>query len=121
MKVVVCGSRYDGVGLERYVAVYRAIQARIEELPQGATIITGGARGVDRWADEIAGHRGMSRKVMRADWGRHGRKAGILRNLEMLDERPELVIGFWEGKSRGTKHMTNEARKRGIKTEVTEL
>jgi hypothetical protein len=36
----------------------------------------------------------------------------------MLDEKPDLVIAYWNGKSNGTAHTISEARKRGIPVEV---
>jgi hypothetical protein len=49
-----------------------------------------------------------------ADWKTHGRSAGPKRNLMMLDMKPDLVLAFWDGKSPGTKHLIENARKRGI-------
>jgi hypothetical protein len=57
-------------------------------------------------------------RVFPADWERYKRRAGIIRNLEMLDQEPDLVIAFWDGKSRGTAHTIGEARRRGIPVEV---
>lgn len=84
----------------------------------GCIILTGGAKGADSMAHEIAGELGFMRKVMPADWAQYGKRAGYLRNIAMLDEGPELVIAFWDGKSKGTLHTINEAEKRGIKVEI---
>lgn len=76
-------------------------------------ILHGGARGADRLADIIARALGFEVEVYPADWTL-GKYAGILRNLEMLDSKPDLVIAFWDGSSRGTKHTMDAAFKRGI-------
>lgn len=53
-----------------------------------------------------------------ADWRGQGARAGILRNLAMLEWEPELVLAFWDGRSTGTAHTIREARRRRIPVEV---
>ena len=114
MKVLVCGSRK----VSDPDATRNAIAARLGSLPKDVTILHGGANGVDMWADAIAWAMGLPATVMPADWETHGRSAGILRNNDMLDLEPDLVLAFWDGSSRGTKHTIDEARRRGIPVEV---
>lgn len=78
----------------------------------------GDAHGPDRLAASYAEGLGFEVEDYPADWKRNGRRAGILRNLDMLEAKPDLVIAFWDGKSRGTNHTISEARKRGIPVEV---
>lgn len=113
-RVVVCGSRQ----FANPFVVSIAIIDRIRELPAGCVVITGGARGADAMAHDAAKLYGLPVSVMYADWDRHGKRAGIMRNLAMLDEKPDLVIAFWDGRSKGTAHTITEARKRGIPVEV---
>ena len=110
MRVLVCGSR-DWTDQE-------AIVNRIALLPSDAVVVHGGARGADRIAGAAAEILGHEVKVFRADWNKYGKAAGILRNLQMLDTRPDRVIAFWDGVSPGTQHTIEEARRRGIKVEV---
>lgn len=78
-----------------------------------ATIIHGGARGVDLLADEYAVVNWCAVVVFDADWSQHGKSAGPIRNQKMLIEgRPDVVIAFRGGK--GTSHMKTIARKAGI-------
>jgi hypothetical protein len=54
---------------------------------------------------------------MPADWNKHGKRAGFIRNIEMLDMLnpvEDIVIAFWDGESRGTMHTVDNARERGI-------
>jgi hypothetical protein len=106
MKVLVCGSRdwRDGT----------PIRMALSELPRDATILHGGARGADRLAGNIAASFGFHVEQFPADWGNRGRRAGIERNLQMLDEKPDLVLAFHLNDSVGTAHTVREARKRGI-------
>lgn len=78
-------------------------------------IIEGGARGADylaaRWsaANDLNDHARFT-----ADWTMHGRKAGPIRNQQMLDQgKPDLVVAFPGGS--GTADMMARARKAGVK------
>jgi hypothetical protein len=116
-QVLVCGSRDSGDPEHARMEIHKRLQA----LPEGTTILHGGAHGVDMWVDAIAYGLGIKTRVYLADWEHYGRSAGILRNNDMLDLKPNLVIAFWNGFSRGTRHTISEARKRGIPVEVIPL
>jgi hypothetical protein len=111
VKVLVCGSR-DWTDRD---AVFRRLVGGGQ-----LTVIVGDARGADAFAAEAAAYHGYDIHLHRADWTRYGKRAGILRNLAMLDEKPDLVIAFQRNGSRGTQHTINEARRRGIRVEVHE-
>lgn len=78
------------------------------------TIISGGARGVDAIGEEWAVSRGKPYIVVKADWALHGRSAGYLRNIDMA-EIADVLMAFQSNNSRGTGHMINIAKKRGLK------
>jgi ABC-type sugar transport system substrate-binding protein len=52
--------------------------------------------------------------VFHADWDQFGKRAGYLRNEQMLNQHPTAVWAFWDGQSRGTLHTMREARKRKL-------
>lgn len=80
----------------------------------GIEIIHGGAKGADLWADYWAVHNFCPVHEFKADWDKHGKSAGPIRNQQMLDEgKPDLVIAFPGG--RGTEDMKARARKAGVK------
>lgn len=81
-------------------------------------LLHGGARGADQIAADVAADLGWEVKAVYADWDRHGKKAGVLRNLQMLDMNPHAVLAFWDGQSKGTRHAFEEAMRRGIPTNV---
>jgi hypothetical protein len=106
---VVCGSRdWPHAGLWLVTA------KMIELIPEGSLVITGGARGVDEHAHHEAQRLDYQTKVIRADWERHGKRAGYVRNVAMLDENPVAVLAFCAGFSRGTMHAIREAMRREI-------
>ncbi|MBY6093868.1 DUF2493 domain-containing protein [Ferrimonas balearica] len=75
-------------------------------------IIDGGAPGPDRLGRRYAQERGLAVETYPAEWDTHGKKAGILRNLEMANVADALVA-FWDSASRGTAHMIQTMEKQG--------
>lgn len=75
-------------------------------------LIHGDARGADRLAGEWAQDRGIQVLACPADWKQHGRIAGPIRNRQMLDKKPDLVVAFPGGA--GTRNMVEIARKAGV-------
>ena len=49
---------------------------------------------------------------------KYGRAAGPIRNTAMLDMKPDELIAFWDGRSRGTKNMIDQATARGVPVEI---
>lgn len=114
LRVLVCGSRSLRDGETRL-----AIRKRLEKLPSGSEVLHGGAQGADTMAAEAALELGLRSSCFPADWRRHGRRAGIVRNVEMLNAQPDLVLAYWDGESAGTAHTVAEARRRGIPVELS--
>ncbi len=114
MRVLVTGGRdYSDAGL---------VNAALDKLHQdfGVTVlIHGAATGADtlaaNWADANAIPQ-LPFKVTRDDWNRLGRRAGPLRNQEMLLKgRPDVVLAFPGG--RGTSNMVSLAKAAGVPVE----
>ena len=95
-----------------------AVHERLLRFPPGTVIVHGKARGADLFADLEARVLGFTVEPFPADWEKHGSRAGIIRNLAMLDTNPDLVLAFWDGQSPGTQHCFREAEKRGIPVEI---
>ncbi len=76
-------------------------------------IISGMAKGVDTLAIQYADERKLTKILFLANWKKYSLLAGFLRNEDMLSIATHLVA-FWDGKSHGTKHMIEIARKKGI-------
>ena len=106
MKVAVVGSRNLWVDdLGKY-------------LPDGVTeIISGGARGVDTCAREYAIAHGIKLTEFLPDYNRDGRVAPLYRNITII-EHADLVMAFWDGKSRGTKFVIDKCKERGIPVKI---
>lgn len=70
------------------------------------SIVSGMARGADALGVRFARQYDLTLYEFPADWDRHGRSAGYIRNVEM-EKACDGALIFWDGSSRGTKHMIN--------------
>lgn len=109
-KILICGSR-DWTDTQEIFEI-------IDSLPSGSIVITGAARGADRIAEKLAKEKGLVVESYPANWDKFGKRAGYLRNIEMLDQNPDRVYAFPLGESKGTNHTIKESIKRGIPTIV---
>lgn len=75
-------------------------------------IVSGGARGVDTLAGEYAAEHGIKVLTIRPDYRRYGRGAPLRRNNQIVDTA-DLVLAFWDEKSKGTKYTIDYAKKTG--------
>jgi hypothetical protein len=73
-------------------------------------VISGGAGGADTLAEQYATEHNIPKKIFHAQWDLFGKKAGFLRNTTIV-ENSELIIAFWDGRSRGTRDSIGKANK----------
>lgn len=110
MRVLVCGSREWTDGDH----IYKVLKAMS---PQIKLIIQGGARGADLFALAAAKKLRLPYVTFEADWEKHGKAAGPIRNAQMLrDAKPTLVLIFHEefGLGKGSKDMYDRAFFEGL-------
>ena len=87
-------------------------------------IVSGHARGADMFGEEFAEKEGIKCTVFKAEWNLYGKAAGPIRNKAMLTyamEETPVVIAFWNGASRGTKNMVEQARKAGAEVIIVPI
>ena len=106
MKTAIIGSRnITNVDLLRFI-------------PVGTTeIVSGGARGVDTVAKEYANRNGLKLTEFLPDYERFGRGAPLKRNITII-ENADIVLAFWDGKSRGTKFVIDNCHRRNITIKI---
>lgn len=117
MRVLVCGGRdFDKSSVWNWLE--RFAYGDIAEItgihrPKITALIHGGARGADEGAAEWGKSEGLRVIAFHADWKKHGKAAGPIRNQRMIDEgKPDIVIAFPGG--RGTANMVALAQAAGI-------
>ena len=102
-RILVCGGReWSG---DPSVLFGRVIR-------QGDTIVRGDARGADKTVGDYAEANGYIVEKHPADWNRYGKRAGYVRNQEMLDTGVDMVLALPGGK--GTEMMKTLARRAGV-------
>lgn len=112
MKVIIAGGR-DFKDYNRLKEVCDKILSNQNDIE----IVSGTAGGADTLGERYAQEKGYEVKKFPAKWDEYGKKAGYLRNQEMGDYADGL-IAFWDGQSKGTKHMIDIANKNGLKVRV---
>ena len=75
-------------------------------------IVCGMAHGADAMGLTYALLNNLKVHKFPADWNTHGKSAGYKRNLVMGEFCDEALI-FWNGESKGTKHMIDIMKKLG--------
>ena len=111
-RVIIAGSR-DFTDLEYASGILSKAFAN----RQPDSIVCGMARGADTVGMIWAAKHGIKVDKFPADWEKRGRAAGYYRNREMA-ENAEALVAFWDGESRGTKHMITIAIELGLKVIV---
>lgn len=98
-KIAVVGSR----GFDNYDMVKRTL---LNVMYHYGTfeVVCGCAKGADKLGECFALEYGLKIHKFIPDWDKYGKSAGMVRNREMSDIA-DMVIAFWDGSSRGTKHM----------------
>jgi len=108
-KVVVTGSR----DWDNWQDVEEVMRELTNRHGSNVELHHGTARGADRMCAHVARKRGFTIIEHPADWERYGKRAGIVRNGQMLDCEPDLVVGFWLDESPGTGHLLKLAQELG--------
>ena len=112
IKVIVAGGR----DFEDYELLSQKCNDLLINQPN-VEIVSGVAKGADtlgaKWAKE--NHHDL--KEFPAQWNKYGKSAGYRRNYEM-SQYADALIAFWDGTSRGTSHMIQSMRAKGLKVRI---
>jgi len=111
-KVIIAGGRdFDD---------YDLVKSKLDNLlvnRDPVEIVSGTARGADKLGERYAYKTNLPVARFPANWQLYGKSAGYKRNAQMADYADALVA-FWDGKSRGTKHMIDLAKSAGLQVRV---
>lgn len=112
LRLIVAGSRV--------FSDYELLKQRLDYYLKNqldVTILSGTAQGADRLGEIYARERGYKLEQYPANWEQYGKSAGYKRNEQMAQLATHLVA-FWDGESKGTKHMIDLAAKYQLNTRV---
>lgn len=122
-RILVTGSR-DWIDED---VIYHALDAAVMDLlidggtNADVTLVSGACpTGADVIAERLAEEGGLRVERHPADWAKHGKAAGPIRNQHMVDLGADICIAFPLPTSRGTKHCMEAGRRAGILVRVFE-
>ena len=104
MRLGIIGSR-TFADYDKFLAVFGSLIYRDDI----TVIVSGGAIGADLLAEKYADYWQIPKRVFFPDWQKHGKKAGFVRNAEIV-AGCDVLMAFWDGQSRGTKDSIDKAR-----------
>lgn len=78
-----------------------------------ASLVSGGAEGVDTLAEAYARSHGIPIRIIRPNYELYGKHAPILRDKQIV-ECADLVIAVWDGVSAGTAFTVDYAHERNV-------
>jgi len=110
MRTIIAGSR-DITDYEYFCKVMKQMKFT------PTVILSGGARGVDSMGERWANENGIPIERYPADWNKYGKRAGYIRNKEMVDHA-KVLIALWDGQSPGTKNTIDLAKMKNLKVFV---
>ena len=102
-----------------YVMFCSCIEKYLKTVDDTKKIIflSGHCSGADEMAEKYAKEKGYVLEIYPADWKKYGKAAGPKRNKEMV-EKSDIIIAFWDGKSKGTKNLIDLAKKKDIQIKI---
>ena len=112
-RLIIAGGR----DFDNYEGMKKSLDVLLKNIKDDIQIVCGMARGADRLGERYAKENGYQIIYFPADWDLDGKSAGFKRNVEMADNADALVA-FWDGQSRGTKHMIDTAKDKGLDVRV---
>lgn len=117
MNLIIAGGR----DFDDYALLERSLSNILRNIDKSTiTVFSGQAKGADylgeRWAKAQSPR--ISVRWFPAKWDTHGKKAGMLRNQEMIDAGATHLVAFWDQKSKGTADMIKRATKAGLAVRV---
>lgn len=109
MKIIIAGSRN--------FKDYQKLKMECNHFLQGQKnieIVSGcHYKGADKLGIQYANEKGLNLIKFPAEWNKFGKAAGPIRNKEMAIFSDVLIV-FWDGKSRGTQNMIQLAKQNGL-------
>ncbi|QIN94827.1 hypothetical protein CPT_Privateer_034 [Proteus phage Privateer] len=104
MKVIIAGSR--DLKFSQLSKMFNLVNKDHNILKNTTEIVSGNARGADRFGELLAEENEIKLTVFKPDWDQYGKSAGYIRNAEM-GKYADMGVILWDGVSKGSLHMYN--------------
>jgi len=114
MRTIIAGSRHL-----TDCSIVHSIIAQCPWVNSVTTVVSGAAPGVDTCGELWATLNNKPFERYPADWNKHGRAAGPLRN-QIMAERADALIAIPTADSRGTRDMIRRAEAMSLKVWIYE-
>lgn len=127
MKVAVVGSRLAKFGISfSYADFKREFDEFILRKGLEASIITivsGGAEGIDTFAERWAKEHNAQTIILKPDWKNIGRNAGLIRNASIVSECDQMIafLDKKRGMKSGTGHAIRLCKKTNKECHIVEI
>ena len=105
MKLAIVGSRT----FDNYELLVDTIFRNVNLLSNVQSIVSGGATGADSLAERFAEEHLIEKIIFKPNWNFYGKSAGYKRNVDIV-QNSDLVMVFWDGKSKGAEHDVKIAK-----------
>lgn len=112
-RVIIAGGRE----FDDYPLLEKTMDNLLSNIKVDIVIVCGMARGADSLGEKYAKSKGYQIDYYPANWDLYGKRAGYIRN-EQMAKNADALVAFWDGQSRGTKHMIDLACKYNLKVRV---
>jgi uncharacterized protein YeaO (DUF488 family) len=109
MRVIIAGCRtFNNYGLLK-----SKLDKILKDYNDEIIIVSGNANGADKLGEKYGKEKNYEVELYPADWDKHGKSAGPIRNAQMANVG-NVLVAFWDGKSSGTGNMIDQATKKGL-------
>ena len=112
-RVIIAGGR----DFNNYELLQKSMDRLLVNITEDIAVVCGMARGADTLGETYAKDRGYEVHYYPADGDQFGKSAGYRRN-EQMAQNADALVAFWDGCSRGTKHMIDLAKRYNLKVRV---
>ena len=117
VRIIIAGSR----DFNNYKKLETTMDDYLKSVRDEVEIICGGARGADSLGEIYAQFHNIKCVKFPADWDKYGKSAGYRRNVQMAEYAEKengILFAFWDGQSKGTKHMIDIANQHGLEVHI---
>lgn len=117
VRIIIAGSR----DFNNYKKLETIMDDYLKSVCDEVEIICGGARGADSLGEIYTQFHNIKCVKFPADWDKYGKSAGYRRNVQMAEYAEKengILFAFWDGQSKGTKHMIDIANQHGLEIHI---